>query len=135
MSEAWPAPRPSRRIDAVVDVPGSKSLTNRYLLLGAIAQEPTRIRGALRSRDSDLMIGALRVLGARIDHEATTGDLLLTPGPLRAGGRIDCGLAGTVMRFVRRWRLRHRARSRSTATPAPASARWRASSRASQRWG
>ncbi|PFG20318.1 3-phosphoshikimate 1-carboxyvinyltransferase [Serinibacter salmoneus] len=100
MSEAWPAPRPSRRIDAVVDVPGSKSLTNRYLLLGAIAQEPTRIRGALRSRDSDLMIGALRVLGARIDHEATTGDLLLTPGPLRAGGRIDCGLAGTVMRFV-----------------------------------
>lgn len=58
------------------------------------------MRGALRSRDSDLMIGALRTLGTTIEAEEATGDLLLAPGPLRAGGSIDCGLAGTVMRFV-----------------------------------
>ncbi|SEE99415.1 3-phosphoshikimate 1-carboxyvinyltransferase [Ruania alba] len=99
-SDIWPAPTAAAPLDATVIVPGSKSLTNRALPLAAIAAEPTTIRGALRSRDADLMIGALRTLGTEIsssDHGAT---LEVRPGPLRGDVSIDCGLAGTVMRFV-----------------------------------
>ncbi|EFV91534.1 3-phosphoshikimate 1-carboxyvinyltransferase, partial [Dietzia cinnamea P4] len=91
-------------MDADVVVPGSKSLTNRALPLAALADGPSRLTGTLRSRDTDLMIGALRSLGARIESPSGTlgsddTDLLITPGPLR-GGVVQCGLAGTVMRFV-----------------------------------
>ena len=101
----WTAPHPGAPIDATVTVPASKSLTNRYLLLAALADGPSRVRNALASRDSDLMVAALRALGAGIDQVAADGgtDLVVTPIDT-AGGRgavaIDCGLAGTVMRFV-----------------------------------
>lgn len=62
----WPAPFASRPVDATVTVPGSKSLTNRYLVLAALADGPSRLRAPLHSRDSALMIGALRQLGATI---------------------------------------------------------------------
>ncbi|AQP46062.1 3-phosphoshikimate 1-carboxyvinyltransferase [Tessaracoccus flavus] len=82
-----------------VVVPGSKSETNRALVLAALADAPSRLTGALQSRDSDLMIGALRKLGILVEPSA--GTLLVTPpGQFRGAQDIDCGLAGTVMRFV-----------------------------------
>ncbi|WP_062291540.1 3-phosphoshikimate 1-carboxyvinyltransferase [Demequina phytophila] len=98
LGEAWDAPAAHRPLDATVSVPGSKSLTNRYLVLAALAAEPVTVRGGLRSRDSELMIGALRGLGVEVDDAGA--EWRVTPGPLRGGSHVDCGLAGTVMRFV-----------------------------------
>ena len=97
-SDIWPAPRSREPIDATADVPGSKSQTNRHLVLAAIAAGPTLLRGPLRSRDTLLMADALRALGARIEDEGA--DWRVTPGPVVGGTSVDCGLAGTVMRFV-----------------------------------
>ncbi len=104
---AWPAPVAGGPLDAVVPVPGSKSLTNRYLLLAAIAAEPTQLRRPLHSRDSVLMVDALRAIGVGVEHVDADGrpdpdgtDLLIDPAPLRGPAQVDCGLAGTVMRFV-----------------------------------
>jgi 3-phosphoshikimate 1-carboxyvinyltransferase len=80
-----------------VRVPGSKSLTNRLLVLAALADGPSRLIAPLRARDTELMAGALRALGTKIDSEG--GDWIVAPGPLH-GGSVDVGLAGTVMRFV-----------------------------------
>lgn len=106
-AELWPAPFAERPVDATVRVPGSKSLTNRYLVLAALADGPSRLRAPLHSRDSALMIGALRQLGADIREvpgDSPFGpDLEVTPIPSGSGAVdavIDCGLAGTVMRFV-----------------------------------
>lgn len=79
-------------------VPGSKSITNRAFILAAIADYPSTIYGALRSRDTDLMADALRVLGVGI-QESEPGVIRVEPGPLH-GGQVECGLAGTIMRFV-----------------------------------
>ena len=98
LAEPWPAPRAHAPVQTVVSLPGSKSLTNRALVLAALAHGPSVVRRPLRSRDSALMIGALTALGARLD---TVGDdLEVTPGPLRGDVGVDCGLAGTVLRFV-----------------------------------
>ncbi len=96
--EVWEAPRAYRLLDASVEVPGSKSLTARYLVLAALADQGVNIRGGLRSRDSELMIAALRELGITIDDAGA--EWQVTPGPLRGNADIFCGLAGTVMRFV-----------------------------------
>jgi 3-phosphoshikimate 1-carboxyvinyltransferase len=93
----WPAPK-GRVLNATVALPGSKSLTNRELLLSAIASEPTLLVAPLVSRDSKLMIAALESLGIGFVWQGE--DLLVTPGELLGGATIDCGLAGTVMRFV-----------------------------------
>lgn len=95
----WRAPRAVSPVDASVTLPGSKSITNRALILAALADGPSTLTGALRSRDTDLMIGALRSLGASIGERDGGTTLDVTPGPLR-GAEIECGLAGTVMRFV-----------------------------------
>ncbi|MCW2791840.1 MAG: 3-phosphoshikimate 1-carboxyvinyltransferase, partial [Nocardioides sp.] len=96
--DPWPAPRATHPVDAVVTLPGSKSLTNRALVLAAIADGPSVVRRALRSRDTSLMAAALTALGSHVD---TTGDdWAVTPGAFRADATVDCGLAGTVMRFV-----------------------------------
>lgn len=99
----WPAPTAPGPVHATVAVPGSKSMTNRALILAALAAAqgggPSHLTGALRSRDTDLMIGALQTLGFTVDG---TGADLVVGGGLEAGtdARIDCGLAGTVLRFV-----------------------------------
>ncbi|MCB0947841.1 MAG: 3-phosphoshikimate 1-carboxyvinyltransferase [Mycobacterium sp.] len=99
----WAAPSTASPVDATVTVPGSKSQTNRALVLAALAvpQGRSTISGALRSRDTDLMIGALQALGIKIEASGTDTELTvsgsLAPSP---GGVIDCGLAGTVLRFV-----------------------------------
>ena len=68
----WPAPYSPRPVHATVTVPGSKSQTNRALVLAglAAANGASTISGALRSRDTDLMIGALEALGLRVDGQA-----------------------------------------------------------------
>ena len=108
-TEPWHAPVAAGALDAVVELPGSKSLSARALLLAAVADAPTTLTGLLRSRDTELMLAALTVLGARFEDLNDSGtQLRVTPAPLplrvQTGpdgvGRIDVGLAGTVMRFV-----------------------------------
>ncbi|MFF4624376.1 3-phosphoshikimate 1-carboxyvinyltransferase [Nonomuraea jabiensis] len=99
----WPAPTATSPVTATVPLPGSKSVTNRALVLAALADGPGVVRRALRSRDADLMASALRALGATLEpaRESAAGvDWHVTPGPIRGGASIDAGLAGTVMRFV-----------------------------------
>jgi 3-phosphoshikimate 1-carboxyvinyltransferase len=98
VDDLWPAPRAEKPVEVVVSLPGSKSLTNRALVLAAIADAPSVVRRALRSRDTSLMASALTSLGAQVD--ATGADWTVTPGPFDRPARVDCGLAGTVMRFV-----------------------------------
>jgi len=94
----WPAPRATGPVEARVSLPGSKSLTNRALLLAALADGPSVVRRALRSRDTGLMATALSALGSTVD---TSGeDWVVTPGAFDRDAAVDCGLAGTVMRFV-----------------------------------
>lgn len=97
--QPWLAPVANGPIDAAVELPGSKSLNNRELVLSALASEPTLLTGTLASRDSSLMIDALRALGTEIQVN-TDGSVLVTPKPFNRSATIDCGLAGTVMRFV-----------------------------------
>ena len=85
-------------LDAHVRIPGSKSLTNRWLVLAALADGPSRITHPLVARDTRLMAEALSSLGTGIEF---SGDAyVVTPGTLIGPAHIDCGLAGTVMRFV-----------------------------------
>jgi 3-phosphoshikimate 1-carboxyvinyltransferase len=98
VTDPWPAPRARGPVTAVVSLPGSKSLTNRALVLAALADGPSVVRRALRSRDTLLMATALDALGARVD---TAGDdWSVVPGPLTGQAALDCGLAGTVLRFL-----------------------------------
>lgn len=98
MTSTWAAPTATRPLDALVEVPGSKSLSNRYLVLAALATGPSRLRGVLDSRDTRLMAGALRAMGTSVTESG--GDWLVSPAPLHGATTIDCGLAGTVMRFL-----------------------------------
>ncbi len=103
--ETWPAPSVTGPVQATVTVPGSKSQTNRALILAALATEQgtSTISGVLRSRDTNLMIGALQALGVTITGPGgETGTELTVGGAIAPTGdvRIDCGLAGTVLRFV-----------------------------------
>lgn len=97
--DLWPAPRARHPVDAVVTLPGSKSLTNRALVLAALADGPSVVRRPLRSRDTMLMVAALRGLGAGFD-DSSDASWGVTPGPFDRDASVDCGLAGTVMRFV-----------------------------------
>jgi 3-phosphoshikimate 1-carboxyvinyltransferase len=81
-----------------VEVPGSKSLTNRALVLAALADGPSAITGGLKARDTKLMIAGLRAMGTSISTKGGTWNV--TPGILRGPTHVDCGLAGTVMRFL-----------------------------------
>ena len=94
----WPAPTADRPVRARLSLPGSKSVTNRALVLATLSETPCVVRRPLASRDSDLMAGALRALGARVEWDGD--DLLLTPADLRGPATVDVGNAGTVMRFV-----------------------------------
>jgi 3-phosphoshikimate 1-carboxyvinyltransferase len=98
-SPDWTSPAADGPVDAVVDLPGSKSLTNRFLILAARAGGISRLRSPLLSRDTLLMSQALRALGVVVE-DVDGEDWLVTPGESRGGATVDCGLAGTVMRFV-----------------------------------
>jgi 3-phosphoshikimate 1-carboxyvinyltransferase len=97
----WQAPSTPIPVHATVTVPGSKSQTNRALVLAALATPngTSTVSGALRSRDTDLMIGALQALGVAVEGAGAelTISGAIAPQP---AARVDCGLAGTVLRFV-----------------------------------
>lgn len=104
-SSPWAAPLGESPLLATVEVPGSKSLTNRKLVLAALADSPSTLTAPLHSDDSARMIDALRTLGAEIEDIPGSGrfgtDLRITPPASFHGGvTIDCGQAGTVMRFI-----------------------------------
>ena len=95
----WSAPfRASKPISGAINIPGSKSVTNRALVLSALASSPSTLRRGLRSRDTDLMIKALSSLGVKIEIEEDLWKI--TPAPLMGPAGIDVGNAGTVMRFL-----------------------------------
>lgn len=99
MSEQlWPAPVATEPVQATVAIPGSKSITNRALILAALADAPSTITGGLVSRDTELMMSALRSMGTQILLK--NDQMYVTPAEKLHGGQVDCGLAGTVMRFV-----------------------------------
>jgi 3-phosphoshikimate 1-carboxyvinyltransferase len=95
--DLWRAPSATHPVDAVVAIPGSKSITNRALILAALAQGPSTIRDPLAARDTKLMAAGLQALGVGVTGQ---DGWTVTPGPLRGPAHIDCGLAGTVMRFL-----------------------------------
>lgn len=101
----WVAPHSSAPISARLQLPASKSLTGRELILAALADAPGVLHAPLHSRDTDLMVEAMRALGAQIEEVPGSGafgaDLRITPAAELSGSTtIECGLAGTVMRFV-----------------------------------
>jgi 3-phosphoshikimate 1-carboxyvinyltransferase len=86
-------------VDAHVTIPGSKSVTNRALILAAQAKSPSILRKPLVSRDSELMSAGLVAMGVAIEDQ---GDHWIVTPPARLTGpaHIDVGNAGTVMRFL-----------------------------------
>ena len=103
--DPWPAPLAIHPLDAVVEVPGSKSLSNRYLVLAALGTRPVTLKGLLRSRDTELMMTALERLGAgceSLNDDGTTVRIMPpSNGVFHGSVTINCGLAGTVMGFVK----------------------------------
>lgn len=104
MKHVWRAPSATGPVHAVVAIPGSKSHTVRALYLAAVASGPSTLRGVLDSRDTRLCMRALTTLGARCVFDEENNERVVHVEPLRVGehfgGSIDCGLAGTVMRFL-----------------------------------
>lgn len=99
----WAAPyRGKQPVDVRVVIPGSKSVTNRALILAAQAEGTSKLRRPLVSRDSELMVGGLKALGLTITESQEDGDLVysITGGKLKGPANIDVGNAGTVMRFL-----------------------------------
>jgi len=99
-SPPWPAIYRGRtEVDLVVSIPGSKSVTNRALILAAQAQSSSTLRKPLQSRDTQLMVDGLKALGTSIADDGS-GNWVITPQRLKGPATIDVGNAGTVMRFL-----------------------------------
>ncbi|GAA4863858.1 3-phosphoshikimate 1-carboxyvinyltransferase [Kitasatospora terrestris] len=105
----WPAPVATAAVDATVTIPGSKSATNRALVLAALADGPGWVRRPLRSRDSQLMADGLRALGVTVEEtvNAASGGTgggeawrVIPAAQLHGPAQVDVGNAGTVMRFL-----------------------------------
>lgn len=94
----WSAPTRTTPLDAEATVPGSKSLTNRALVLSALATSSSTLTAPLDSRDTQLMAAALTALGATVERDGERWTI--RPIAQRGDASVDCGLAGTVMRFV-----------------------------------
>ena len=100
IGDLWRAPfRGNTPISASIAIPGSKSATNRALILAALATTPSLLRKPLHSRDSALMIAGLKAIGCGITEESN-GDLRITPAKFFGPASVDVGNAGTVMRFL-----------------------------------
>ncbi len=100
-SGVWSAPTSTGPISATVTVPGSKSQTSRALVIGTIAANPTVIENPLAARDTYLMVNAMTQFGASVEFSATGNSVtMVAPKELVGAGKVECGLAGTVMRFA-----------------------------------
>jgi 3-phosphoshikimate 1-carboxyvinyltransferase len=97
--DPWPAPTAPGPVDALIALPGSKSMTARALVLAAHADQPSRLHGALAARDTRLMAAGLQALGCSVDIAAETWTVE-PHGSAAELRHVDCGLAGTVMRFL-----------------------------------
>jgi 3-phosphoshikimate 1-carboxyvinyltransferase len=99
-SGRWRTPAAQGPVRAALRLPGSKSITNRALVLAALSDAESVVHGPLKARDTQLAIAALRVLGCSV-HEYGT-DLGVSPGSPASGSSlaVDVGNAGTVMRFL-----------------------------------
>jgi 3-phosphoshikimate 1-carboxyvinyltransferase len=92
-----------RPLEATVTPPGSKSYTNRALVLAALAEGSSLLTGALFSDDPRFMTGALRDLGFEIEADETAKTLRVTGGAghvPRANAKVFIGNAGTAARFL-----------------------------------
>ncbi len=98
MTDFWSAPLAAAPVDATVALPGSKSMTNRALVLAATGEGPATIRHPLEARDTVLMADGLAALGTGIDRAGETWSV--RPGAWRGPSTVDVGNAGTVMRFL-----------------------------------
>ena len=99
----WPAPLRGRNaVSARVVIPGSKSVTNRALILAAQANSESLLKRPLISRDTELMVAGLKAMGVGVTDEEIGGDLAwkITPAKLQGPAKVDVGNAGTVMRFL-----------------------------------
>jgi 3-phosphoshikimate 1-carboxyvinyltransferase len=103
----WPTIyRGATPVDISVVIPGSKSVTNRALILAAQANSPSTLHRPLVSRDSELMMAGLKALGVGVEEKTVSVkgldelQWIVTPGRLKGGVKIDVGNAGTVMRFL-----------------------------------
>ena len=107
----WPAPQAGGPLRARLRVPGSKSMTNRALILAALAAGPTDILSPLEARDTLLMAGALRALGATVvtgssgltGTSAVTGSPAVSGAPVGAGGSAVAG--GSADAGTMAWRV------------------------------
>ncbi len=98
-SGRWRTPAAHGPVRARLRLPGSKSITNRALVLAALSYSAAVIRGPLKARDTSLAVAALRALGCSIREYGT--DLAVSGGlPATGPVRVDVGNAGTVLRFL-----------------------------------
>jgi 3-phosphoshikimate 1-carboxyvinyltransferase len=95
----WTAPTAAEPVRLTIRLPGSKSMTARALVLGAVSDGPSTLSRPLRARDTELMAGGLRAMGV---HVSTVDDdrWVVRPRTLQGPAHVDVGLAGTVMRFM-----------------------------------
>lgn len=98
MPDLWNAPTRTAPLAGLVRIPGSKSLTNRWLIMAALAKGESRINHPLQARDTLLMAQALSALGNSVEIQDDA--FIVNPGTTAYAAEVDCGLAGTVMRFV-----------------------------------
>lgn len=97
----WCSPAAQGPVHARLRLPGSKSITNRALVLAALSDSPSVVRGPLKARDSQLAIAALRALGFSVKESISGTDLAVSSGSGISGAvPVDVGNAGTVMRFL-----------------------------------
>ena len=97
-ADFFQAPKADSPIMGEIRIPGSKSLTNREIFLSAIASGVSVLKKPLISRDSELMLNAIKQFGAEV--EIKPGQISISPAKFESKAEIHCGLAGTVMRFV-----------------------------------
>lgn len=101
--DPYPVPPFKQPAHGSVELPGSKSISNRALILGALAEGTTTLSGMLFSRDTELMLGALKTLGIKteIDRETREVRVVGTGGRIPVGeADLNIGNAGTAARFL-----------------------------------
>ena len=94
--------RPAASVKGEITVPGDKSISHRSIMLGAIANGTTSVRGFLRGGDNMATMGAFRAMGVRIDDD---GETVVIQGKGLHGlsepsDVIDCGNSGTTIRLI-----------------------------------